>query len=150
MPPNQNAAQVFYHTPQEVGNYSSTQAAFFENISRGLWYVNIYCVSFTFITFIRYSLTPCKCLHISWDRRTFFEDLWNHWFSSTNYTLKNIFQMSQFLRQRRVSLAVIGEFQKQGYSCNNSFTKFIILLFPKCVLSLNAHPQNNFWKLKAH
>ena len=58
MSPNQNAAQGFYHMPQEVGNYSSTQAAFFENISRGVWYyyqyVNIYCVSFTFITFIRY------------------------------------------------------------------------------------------------
>ena len=154
MPPNQNAAQGFHHIPQDMGNYYSTQAAFFENISRGVWYycqyVLRYCVSFTFITFIRYSLTPCKCLHISWDRRTFFENLWNHGCSSTNYTLKIIFQMSQFLRQRRVSLAVIGEFQKQGYSCNNSFTKFIILSFSKCVLSLNAHPQNNFLKLKAH
>ena len=118
--------KVFVITPQVVGNYSFAKTAFFKKYFKGVWYycqyVNICCLSFIFIIFIRSSLTPRMCLHISWDGRSLFENFWSYAFIYTNYTLKVIFQVSQFLRQRRVSTAVIREFQKHKVSHVTTFS----------------------------
>ena len=67
---------------------------FFKNIFWRLWYccqyVNICCLFFTFITFIRFSLISRKGLHFSWDERILFENFWNYAFISTN-TLWTLF-----------------------------------------------------------
>ena len=113
--------KVFIITPQAVENYSFAQTAFFWKCFKGVWYycqyVNICCLSFTFIIFIRSSFTIRRWVStylMGWQDH--FENFWNYAFISTNYTLKIIFQVSQFLRQRRVSTAVIREFQKHKVS----------------------------------
>ena len=118
--------KVFIITPRQWEIIPLPKQHFFENILRGVWYycqyVNICCLSFIFIIFIRSSLTPRMCLHISWDGRSLFENFWSYAFIYTNYTLKVIFQVSQFLRQRRVSTAVIREFQKHKVSHVTTFS----------------------------
>ena len=104
MYPKQNPPQGFHYNPQSVGHYSSPQAVFFENLLEGGGCdttVNICCLSLTFIIFVRSSLTPHNCLHISWDGKDLFENLWIYGFISTNYT-----------REKCVSTTVIREFQK--------------------------------------
>ena len=90
--------------------------------------INIFCLLFIFIIFVRSFTALCKCLHISWDGRIHLNNFWNYAIISANYTLEIIFQVCQFLCKRRVSTAVIRNFKKHQVSHVTTF----LLNLPYC------------------